>query len=401
MGSHAEGQAHIRGFDSFELRLGDELRGERATLGKSLLDVQRELRIKAAYIAAIENCDLEVFPNRGFIAGYVRSYARYLGLDPESVFARFCHEAGFDGVNAGMTGSKRSASGRIVASGPVVAHQNDPVLKPLRPAAELKPGLSDRMSLSAFGSLAVLVSLISGLGYAGFAVLENIQRVEIAPVDQRPDALSEMAEFVGPGEPVATVQLVDVIEAAPSRAADMDLARLYQPRELDVPVLDSRDGPIVDINPDNAGLLAASPAPVDETQVAALIQGLQEPGFGQEPIVREEVGVPKVNIVAQRPAWIRVYQADGTVLFEKILESGEVYTLPQDVEAPLIRAGNAGSVFVAINRETFGPLGSGTGVIKNISLLPDDIMASYTPADAVPEVVLATVSALDLADATE
>ncbi|HCP80049.1 MAG TPA: DUF4115 domain-containing protein, partial [Octadecabacter sp.] len=43
------------GFDAFELRLGDLMRGERATIGKSLLDVQRELKIKAAYIAAIEN----------------------------------------------------------------------------------------------------------------------------------------------------------------------------------------------------------------------------------------------------------------------------------------------------------------------------------------------------------
>jgi hypothetical protein len=35
-----------------DTRLGDILRGERATLGKSLLDVQRELRIRASYVAA-------------------------------------------------------------------------------------------------------------------------------------------------------------------------------------------------------------------------------------------------------------------------------------------------------------------------------------------------------------
>ena len=62
-----------QGFDAFELRLGDIMRGERATLGKSLLDVQRELRIKASYIAAIENADPDAFDTPGFIAGYVRS----------------------------------------------------------------------------------------------------------------------------------------------------------------------------------------------------------------------------------------------------------------------------------------------------------------------------------------
>ena len=57
------------GFDSFELRLGDLMRGERATLGKSLLDVERELRIKASYVAAIENADPESFDTPGFIPG--------------------------------------------------------------------------------------------------------------------------------------------------------------------------------------------------------------------------------------------------------------------------------------------------------------------------------------------
>ena len=55
----------LKGFDQYEARLGDELRGERATIGKSLLDVQRELKIKASYIAAIENCDLDVFSDQG------------------------------------------------------------------------------------------------------------------------------------------------------------------------------------------------------------------------------------------------------------------------------------------------------------------------------------------------
>ena len=80
----------VNGFDSYTLLLGEELRGERATFGKSLLQVQKDLKIKAAYISAIENCDLDAFPNKGFVAGYVRSYARYLNLNPEEIYERFC-----------------------------------------------------------------------------------------------------------------------------------------------------------------------------------------------------------------------------------------------------------------------------------------------------------------------
>ena len=85
----------VNGFDSYTLLLGEELRGERATLGKSLLQVQKDLKIKVVYISAIENCDLDAFPNKGFVAGYIRSYARYLNLNPEEVYERFCAESGF------------------------------------------------------------------------------------------------------------------------------------------------------------------------------------------------------------------------------------------------------------------------------------------------------------------
>ena len=71
-GSAISHMTHQKGFDDYDFRLGDILRGERATLGKSLLDVEKELKIKANYVAAIENCDPKVFESQGFIAGSVR-----------------------------------------------------------------------------------------------------------------------------------------------------------------------------------------------------------------------------------------------------------------------------------------------------------------------------------------
>ena len=44
-----------------------------------------------------------MFSNLGFVAGYVRSYARYLSLDPETVYERFCRESGFSNSNASLT----------------------------------------------------------------------------------------------------------------------------------------------------------------------------------------------------------------------------------------------------------------------------------------------------------
>ena len=99
LSSQEDKQNRPKGFDDFELRLGDTLRGERATIGKSVVEVQNELKIKAAYITAIENCDPLAFDTPGFVAGYVRSYARYLNLDPDEVFHKFCSESGFATVH--------------------------------------------------------------------------------------------------------------------------------------------------------------------------------------------------------------------------------------------------------------------------------------------------------------
>lgn len=178
-----------QGFDDFTVNLGDLMRGERATLGKSLLDVQRELRIRASYIAAIENCDPSAFETPGFIAGYVRSYARYLGMDPEEAFNAFCRESGFI-VAHGM--SEQASTIRKTNSADTKHVARDPLAQPNLPFAPARESWLSRIEPGAVGSSLVLLALISGLGYGGWSVLQEVQRVQVAPVDQTPAVLSEL-----------------------------------------------------------------------------------------------------------------------------------------------------------------------------------------------------------------
>ena len=142
------------GFDAFELRLGDLMRGERDTLGKSLLDVQRELRIKASYIAAIENADPEAFDTPGFIAGYVRSYARYLGMDPDKSFAAFCTESGFSvahGMSAEASVVRKSGREERLNRQP----DSDIFSRPAMPFAPTGDGFLSRIEPSAAAWIAI------------------------------------------------------------------------------------------------------------------------------------------------------------------------------------------------------------------------------------------------------
>jgi hypothetical protein len=345
------GPSVVQGYDSYKLRLGDLMRGERATLGKSLLDVQRDLRIRATYIAAIENCDVSAFQTPGFIAGYVRSYARYLGLDPDDAFNHFCEEAAFDGVHPGLKPKTKS-----VKSGPVLvaamtdhARARDPFARPRGNFVPTSDGMMAQISPSGLGSVLVLLVLIVGLGYGAWAVLRDIQRVEITPLETN------------------AVLVAGVSDAR--LANEIALDQLYRPKGLDVPVMVPRDGPIAALDPDNIGALVNNNASVRARETAELVAE-------NTPRVTE-LAAPKVAVVAMRPAWVRLSMADGTILFEKILDSGESFELPKGTTASTLRAGNSGAVYLTLDGRAFGPVGGDTSVVKDIALAPEAIVENF------------------------
>lgn len=90
---------------------------------------------------------------------------------------------------------------------------------------------------------------------------------------------------------------------------------------------------------------------------------------------------PEVVLFARNPVWVRVRAGNGTVLLEKILDAGERYVLPQTETPPVLRSGNSGSLFFAVNGETLGPAGPGASVAKNIELSVAALSERYQPAD--------------------
>jgi hypothetical protein len=98
-----------------------------------------------------------------------------------------------------------------------------------------------------------------------------------------------------------------------------------------------------------------------------------------------------------RASWVRVNSADGTVLFEKVLDAGERYVLPATEQPPLLRSGNAGGVYFAVNGEVYGPAGDGPSVVKNIALGVDVIKEVYQVANLDKDSALAEI--FNVADA--
>lgn len=382
-----------KGFDDFELRLGDLMRGERATLGKSLLDVQRELKIKATYIAAIENADLSAFETPGFVAGYVRSYARYLAMDPEWAFERFCAEAGYQ-VSHGLSAA---ASPQQIVKARARSEFADPLGDPNASFIPRGEAIFSRIEPGALGSIAVLVALIGAIGYGGWSVLQEVQRVQLAPIDEAPTVVAQIDPLANAGATAPNVvatrpvePAAEAVASAEGTATDDVLDRLYRPQALDVPVLTSRDGPIAAINPRDTGVLSQV-AEADSVD-AAIDQAV---GGEVQVIADAKEGV---EVLAVRPSWVRVNAADGTVLFEKILDAGERYAVPPLETAAVFRTGNSGSIYFVVDGVTYGPVAPGAQVAKDIQLSPESLTQSFAQADPSADEDLARFATANAAD---
>ncbi|NDR56449.1 helix-turn-helix domain-containing protein [Aliiruegeria sabulilitoris] len=398
-----EEQAPPKGFDDFDLRLGDVMRGERATMGKSLLDVQRELKIKASFIAAIENADPTAFATPGFVAGYVRSYSRYLGLDPEWAFETFCREADFVSASTADKLSTPPASNKPVYRNQAAKKPEgyNPFADPRVSFAPKSSGPLANLEPRAIGSTLVLLALIGAVSYGGWSVLQEIQRVSVTPVDRAPTAVA----VVDPLGEITNANETPPAEVVVAEGAPVDaLERIYRPQTLDVPVMVARDGPIAALDPSTVGSLpmsasvqydtdprrmaSASDAGVPGTPAGAGldtdIDAAVALALGETPnaIPRVTENMPEVMLVAVRPAWVRVRAADGSVLLEKILNPGDTYVVPQTEGSPTLRTGAAGALYFAVNGQTYGPAGANGAVVDKVALNSASLTETYALAEA-------------------
>ena len=126
------------------LTVGALLAEARAAAGRELADLARETRVPMRHLMAIEADDHEALPALPYALGFVKTFARSVGLNPESVGAQFRAET------------------RLTPHVP-----SAPSLEPLDESRLPSQGL-------ALAGLAVLVLVIGGLGLYGSGVLDPV-----------------------------------------------------------------------------------------------------------------------------------------------------------------------------------------------------------------------------------
>ena len=366
----------LRGFDDYQLCLGDILRGERATKGKSLLNVQREIKINAKYISAIENADLSIFESAGFIPGYVKSYALYLGIDPDWAFERFCLESGFELFDAlSLTENELKNQDKKVELG----SKNIELKQSLIKFGKLDHQLLDQVEFRAFGSIAVLVILIGALSFGGLSIFRQIQQVSFEPIDNEFIFGADLSDTISSRDNLPRI----ISEKKTNNKINKSKEFLDRPQILNQPIFESRNPTIVDFVKETISSEIKSEiesAILDMTNSDDNLESINKPRL--RPIVQVTQRLSEeILIFSLKPAYIRVSESDGTILYSKILEPGEYFTVPRTPGLKSLRAGMSGHVYFRINGNEYGPVGDGPTVERNIEISSKSILKRYALAD--------------------
>src|SRR5512143_740928 len=120
--------------------LPERLYAARERKGVDLYRAERDTKIRARYLGALERGDYRELPGAVYTKGFLRNYALYLGLDPDEVLLQWRRERGDP-------------------------REPQAVITVPRPIAAPRPGLTFSPSLVVFGLL--LVAVLAFGGYLG------------------------------------------------------------------------------------------------------------------------------------------------------------------------------------------------------------------------------------------
>jgi cytoskeleton protein RodZ len=321
--------------------VGEILRERREELRLDINDIGEILRIKPAFLAALEQSRPEDLPGPTYVIGFVRAYARHLGLDYDWVLARYKAESA--GVHA-------------------------------RPDLSLPVPLGER---SVPGGPILLVALILAIcGYGTWFYLSTGERTRPERVAAVPPALQmppEQAATAPDGDAGVSGSKPAGDAAAP---ANSRLSSGLFPGSAAASTSEPAAGPVPPVtSPAAAPPAAAAPTPAGSPPVAAAnalapSQTQTAMGTPQAPAGDSSTGTAgRIEIRATADCWVQVRASDQSIVFSRVLKSGETYRVPAR-SGLVMRTGNAGALTIVVDGKpapSLGPLGT---LRRNVVLDP-------------------------------
>jgi cytoskeleton protein RodZ len=371
-------------------QLGALLREERERRGLSLDAVSDKIKITRTCLAAIEEGNEDCLPHPVYAKGFIKNYARLLGLD--------------------NTEFLESLSQVYQPEEPPV--QNVPLLQDIADADDAcgceprSPGLSPGVKrLVLWGAAAIVLGVVAWYLYAAFFAGPGGQ-------SQPPEATRAVPEAVAPAPKPVTAAPSPEPAPTPPPAASAPSAEPVAPAKPATSALEPSPAPKpaagapavepaapeakpgLDNKPKPEAGAAPVPTPEDRaTQDIALSgQGTSAPAVipPAAPTAKHftvgERGEHVVTLTASARCWLQA-GADGGTMHDSMLEAGDSFTGKFN-DYLLMRLGNAGVVEIHFDGKLY-PLRAGKGEVKTLKFLgrkPDEAGApDNTAKPAAPD----------------
>ena len=301
--------------------VGQDLRAARIRRGDDLAAVSRALKIRKDHLDALEGDRLDELPGKTYAIGFVRSYARHLGLDTNAMVERFKSEISGRGDDQAMPSTS--------------LHIDD------------GRGLPHGWRILA-GVIGVV--LLWGIWHIFFAT-----RDAAPPVPPPPSlAANNVARITDTPKPAAP----------PPAAPAMDQAQ---------PVSNSATPPAATPAP---ATQANAPAPKPATAtvaVPAVPAAAPSPAptsnqvFGQQ-----NQGSSRIVLRAKGATRITVKGPNGQLYINRDLAPGEAYIVP-NLPGLTLAVANAGAVEADLDGKSLGRVGQEKQVLGKVSLDPQSL----------------------------
>ncbi|MFC4236618.1 helix-turn-helix domain-containing protein [Thalassospira xianhensis] len=360
------------GYSSDQTEVGRLLRHTRNSLGQSVEDVCRLLRIRKIYIEAIENSDYSVLPGGPYGLGFIKAYAEHLGLDGAEIVRRFRAESNAPAARTELSFPKPVQESRVPGGAVLLiaallgigAYGGWYYLSSQgKTIADLVDPLPERLaSYTSGGEQAVPERNLENAADARAAEVGPSASAPTGEAAETAEAPAETADapVIAQKEPAATTDTAETaaasqeVETAPAEVAEA-------PAEAVAPVETPAASPEV-----VAETTAQTPAaPAAETAAVPAAPEVDEVGGGR---VFGAVNVDsRVTIEAVETSWVRIREGDGNILLTRMLSAGDTYRVPNK-DGLMLEVGNAGALTYSVDGKEALPVGDYGAVISDFSL---------------------------------
>jgi len=354
---------------------GQELREQREALGKDLEVIAETLRIRVYFLEALEVGDYDALPGTAYAVGFVRSYARHLGMDGEKLARKFKFEVSGEAPTAKLdflppVQESRIPKGAIVLLMLLLAitiygvwyytNARDLTFTNIIPEVPLHFGRMVHMSAPTANDTTTLTTVPNANSSASGSTEKSAMAIASGGAMGDGAISSPAASGASPlAKAVSGVELA----VLPPPAVPPPAATKPGPTTPQLPVaqLTTAAGQVSGgQTPAAVGAAALLPLP---SKVAAA-----EPTPASTESALTTVST-RIEIRAEADSWVQLRTAEGTLLMTRIVSQGTSFVVPPQ-EGLRLTTGNAGGLKIIIDGVVVPALGPFGAVRRDVPLDP-------------------------------